>query len=89
MNKKRALPAIHPGEILREDVLPETGLTIDAAATALGVTSQTLQEILNERRPLSANMCANISRLFGSTPGMWMRLQIAYDLRKGARTTAP
>jgi antitoxin HigA-1 len=83
-NKKNGLPPIHPGEFLREDILPETGLTVSAAARALGVSRQMLHEILAERRPLSAVMCLKVSRLFGSSPEMWMRLQSAYDLKKVA-----
>ena len=83
--KKNGLPAIHPGEFLREDVLPETGLTVSAAAKALGVSRQMLHDILAERRPLSAVMCLKVSRLFGSSPEMWMRLQAAYDLKKASQ----
>jgi len=83
--KKNGLPAIHPGEFLREDILPETGLSITAAAKALGVSRQMLHDILAERRPLSAVMCLKVSRLFGSSPEMWMRLQAAYDLKKASQ----
>jgi addiction module HigA family antidote len=85
ITEKSALPPIHPGEFLREDILPETGLSVSAAAKALGVSRQMLHEILAERKPLSAVMCLKISRLFGSSPEMWMRLQGAYDLKKAAR----
>jgi addiction module HigA family antidote len=83
--KKIGLPPIHPGEFLREDILPETGLSVSAAAKALGVSRQMLHEILAERKPLSAVMCLKISRPFGSSPEMWMRLQASYDLKKAAR----
>ena len=82
MNRKNGLPPIHPGEIIREDILPEVGLTVTAAARALGVSRQMLHGILAERRPLSAVMCLKISRLFGSSPEMWMRLQATYDLKR-------
>ena len=82
MNRKNGLPPIHPGEIIREDILPEVGLTVTAAARALGVSRQMLHGILAERRPLSAVMCLRISRLFGSSPEMWLRLQATYDLKK-------
>jgi antitoxin HigA-1 len=82
MEKKKGLPLLHPGEFLREDILPETGLSVTAAAKALGVSRQMLHDILAERRPLSAVMCLKVSRLFGSSPEMWMRLQAAYDLKK-------
>ena len=53
-----------------------------AAAKALGVSRQMLHDILAERKPLSAIMCLKVSRLFGGSPEIWMRLQAAYDLRK-------
>jgi antitoxin HigA-1 len=80
--KRNGMPPVHPGEVLREDVLPEVGLSVSAAAKALGVSRQMLHEILAERKPLSAVMCLKVSRLFGSSPEMWMRLQAAYDLKK-------
>ena len=82
MNGNNALPPIHPGEIIRENILPEVGLTVTTAAKALGVSRQMLHGILAERRPLSAVMCLKISRLFGSSPEMWMRLQATYDLKR-------
>ncbi len=82
MERKNRLPAVHPGEILREDILPEVGLSVTDAAKALGVSRQMLHDILAERKPLSAVMCLRISRLLGSTPEFWMRLQADYDLKK-------
>jgi addiction module HigA family antidote len=85
IKETNGLPPVHPGEFLREDILPETGLSVSAAAKALGVSRQMLHEILAERKPLSAVMCLKVSRLFGSSPEMWMRLQAAYDLKKAAQ----
>lgn len=82
MQKKNGLPPVHPGEMLKQDILPETGLSVTATARALGVSRQMLHDILAERKPLSAVMCLKLSRLFGSTPEFWMRLQAAYDLKK-------
>ena len=84
MERKNRLPPVHPGEIIREDILPEVGLSVTAAAKALGVSRQMLHDILAERKPLSAVMCLKISRLLGSTPEFWMRLQADYDLKKAA-----
>ena len=81
MERKSGLPPIHPGEILKEDVLPSTGLSVTQAAKALGVSRQMLHDILSERRPLSAVMCLKLSRLLGGSPEVWMRLQAAYDLK--------
>jgi len=82
MKRKNELPPVHPGEVIKQDILPSTGLSVKAAAKALGVSRQMLHDILAERRPLSAVMCLKVSRLFGSTPEFWMRLQASYDLKK-------
>jgi addiction module HigA family antidote len=81
MPRKSALPPVHPGEILKEDILPSVGLSVMAVAKALGVSRQMLHDILSERRPLSAVMCLKLSRLLGGSPEVWMRLQAAYDLK--------
>ena len=82
MERKNGLPPIHPGEIIKEDILPSVGLSVTAAAKALGVSRQMLHDVLAERRPLSAIMCLKVARLFGGSPEVWMRLQAAYDLKK-------
>ena len=83
--KRNGLPPVHPGEVIREDILPEAGLSVTATAKALGVSRQMVHDILAERKPLSAVMCLKVSRLFGSTPEFWMRLQAEYDLKQAAR----
>jgi addiction module HigA family antidote len=85
MERKSGLPPVHPGEILKEDILPSVGLSVTAAAKALGVSRQMLHGILAERRPLSAAMCLKVSRLLGGSPEVWMRLQAAYDLKMAER----
>jgi addiction module HigA family antidote len=82
---KNALPPIHPGEIIKQDILPSVGLSVTAAAKALGVSRQMLHGILAGRKPLSAVMCLKVARLFGGSPEVWMRLQAAYDLKKSER----
>ena len=82
MQKRSGLPLVHPGEIIKEDILPSVGLSVTAAAKALGVSRQMLHDILAARKPLSAVMCLKMSRLFGGPPEVWMRLQAAYDLKK-------
>jgi addiction module HigA family antidote len=82
MQVKNGLPPVHPGEIIRQDILPSAGLSVTATAKALGVSRQMLHDILAERKPLSAVMCLRIARLFGGTPEFWMRVQSAYDLKK-------
>ena len=85
MERTNGISPVHPGEIIRKDILPGTGLSVTATAKALGVSRQMLHEILAERRPLSAVMCLKVARLFGSSPEMWIRLQAAYDLKKAAQ----
>jgi len=82
MERKKGLPPVHPGEIIKNDILPSVGLSVTAAAKALDVSRQMLHDILAERKPLSAIMCLKVSRLFGGSPEVWMRLQAAYDLKK-------
>ena len=70
----------HPGEMLREDFLPDYGLTVASLAEALGVSRQTVNELLRERRALSPEMALRLSRLFGNAPEFWLNAQRAVDL---------
>ena len=79
-NKKLKRPPTHPGEFLREDFLPDYGLTVSGLATALGVSRQTVNELLRERRAVSPQMALRLSRLFGNSPEFWLNLQRAFDL---------
>jgi addiction module HigA family antidote len=82
MQRRNGLPLVHPGEIIKDDILPSVGLSVTDAAKALGVSRQMLHGILAGRKPLSAVMCLKIARLFGGSAELWMRLQAAYDLKK-------
>jgi addiction module HigA family antidote len=84
LERKNRLPAVHPGEIIREDILPEGGLSVTDAAKALGVSRQVLHDILAQRKPLSAVMSLKISRLLGSTPEFWIRLQADFSLKQAS-----
>ena len=70
----------HPGEILREDVLPALRITQTELAQRLGVSRLTVSEILHEKRPVSADMAIRIGRLLGNGPGLWLRMQAALDI---------
>jgi addiction module HigA family antidote len=87
METRNGLPPVHPGEIIREDILPAVGLSVTAAARALGISRQMLHDILAERRPLSAVMCLKVARLLGGSPDSWMRMQAAYDLKRAEQDT--
>ncbi len=76
---------IHPGEILREDFLPEYGLTVTALADAAGVSRQSVNELLRERRGLSAEMALRLGKLFGNSPEFWLNLQRNVDLWDAAQ----
>ena len=75
----------HPGEMLREDYLPDYGLTVAGLAGALGVSRQTVNELLRERRSLSPEMALRLSRLFGNSPESWLNAQRAVDLWDAAQ----
>ncbi len=76
------LRAVHPGEILREDVLPALGRPKTEIASLLGISRQSLYDILNEKQPVTAQMALRIGKLCGNGPEIWLRLQDTYDLRK-------
>lgn len=75
----------HPGEMLREDFLPDYGLTVAGLAGALGVSRQTVNELLRERRAVSPEMALRLARLFGDSPEFWLNAQRAVDLWDAAQ----
>jgi addiction module HigA family antidote len=70
----------HPGELLREDVLPALGVSQTELAKRLGVSRLSVSELLLEKRALSPDMAVRISRLTGTTAESWLRMQAAVDL---------
>ena len=70
----------HPGEIIREDCLNPLGLTVTAAAEWLGVSRQSLSELLNGRNGVSADMAIRLEKAGWSNAETWMGVQLAYDL---------
>jgi addiction module HigA family antidote len=70
----------HPGEMLREDFMPDYGLTVSSLAEAIGVSRQSVNELLRERRSLSPEMALRLARLFGNSPEFWLNAQRAVDL---------
>lgn len=79
-NKKREIPPTHPGEMIREDFMGDFGLNATSMAAALGVSRQTINELLRERRAITPVMALRLSRLFGNSPEFWLNAQHAYDL---------
>ena len=70
----------HPGEMLREDFLPDFGLTATSLAEAIGVSRQSINELLRERRSVSPSMALRLAKLFGNSPEFWLNAQRAVDL---------
>ena len=80
--------AVHPGEILREDILPEIKMTESRLAEHLHVSRMTVNRLINERQSLSPDMALRLGKLFGNSPGFWLNLQNAYDLSKAEHSMA-
>ena len=80
----------HPGSILREDVLPELGLTITDAAHQLGLARVTLSRLIHERSGISPDMAIRLeSWLGGPNAETWLRMQLAYDLWEARQKPRP
>ena len=83
--KPREIAPTHPGEMLREDFVPDYNLSTTGLAEKLGVSRQTVNELLLERRAVSPAMALRLSRLFGNTPEFWLNAQRAVDLWKAKK----
>ena len=70
----------HPGEILRDDVLPVLGLTQKEFADRLGVSRLTVSEVLLEKRSVTPDMAIRLGKLLGNGPEIWLRMQQAVDV---------
>ena len=79
---RSGLPPMHPGELLREDVLPALGRTRSELARLLGISRQTLHAILTERAPVTPEMALRLGKLCGNGPELWLALQSRYDLER-------
>ena len=77
----KKLSPIHPGEILREDFMKPLGLSSNALARAIDVTPARVNEIVRERRGISADTALRLARFFGTDVQSWMNLQSHYDLQ--------
>jgi addiction module HigA family antidote len=79
-------PPVHPGEILRDDVLPALRLSVTAAAKQLGVARQTVHRILAGRAAVTPEMAVRLGKFCGNGPGLWLRLQQAHALWHAERS---
>jgi addiction module HigA family antidote len=80
--------AVHPGEILREDILPEIKMSESILAEHLNISRMTVNRLVNERQAVTPEMALRLSRLFGNSPDFWLNLQNAYDLKKAEHSMA-
>lgn len=87
--RRKKLPPTHPGELLRDEIIPASGLTQERLATLLGVSRRTVNEILREKRSVSADMAHRLARLFDTTPDFWLGLQQDVDLWRAAKSGNP
>jgi addiction module HigA family antidote len=75
----------HPGELLREVIIPATGRTKTEIASLLGISRQHLYDIIGERKPVSPAVAVRLGKLFGDGAGVWVRMQAAHDAWQAAR----
>src|SRR5947207_15964518 len=80
--QKKKVPPTHPGELLRDEIMPAAKLTQEKLANLLGVSRRTVNEIVTEKRSVSADMAHRLARLFNTTPEFWLGLQQDVDLWK-------
>ena len=80
MAKKDRLPPIHPGEILREEFLAPLSMPAHQLALALRVPATRINDIVNEKRGITADTALRLSRYFGTTSRFWMNMQTSYEL---------
>jgi addiction module HigA family antidote len=82
----RGLPPVHPGALLREDILPHVDMTKSNVAKALGISRAQLYAVLAEKAPVTAAMALRLGRFFGNGPELWLNMQSNHDLEILSRT---
>jgi addiction module HigA family antidote len=75
----------HPGRSIRNACLEPLGLSVTEGAEALGVSRQTLNNVIHGKSGISPEMAIRLSKAFGSTPETWLRMQLAYDLAQARK----
>ena len=80
VTKDPRMTPVHPGAVLREDVLPALGISVTRAAVELGLSRQMLHDILAERRSISPSTALRLGKFCGNGPELWMGMQVNYDL---------
>jgi antitoxin HigA-1 len=82
---KNGMRPVHPGEVLREEYLNPLGLSVNALAKALHVPPSRMNDIVLERRGVSADTAMRLARYFDTTPQFWLNMQVDYDLKAAER----
>jgi addiction module HigA family antidote len=85
-NSVRGLPPVHPGALLREDILPDVKMTKSKVAESLGISRAQLYAVLAEKAPVTAAMALRFGRFFGNGPELWLNMQSNYDLELLSRS---
>src|SRR5438874_6340581 len=85
LNNRKRRPT-HPGELLREDILPATGLTQGELAKRLNISRRLLSEIINEHRAITPDVAHRLARLFNTSPEVWLNMQQAVDIWQALET---
>lgn len=78
----------HPGDLVRYDCLEPLGLSVTAAAKALNISRQALNNLVNKKSGISPEMAVRLSKAFNGSPEFWMRLQLNYDLAQIERNSS-
>ncbi len=87
MNKRHStISPVHPGEILREDAFPALNVTKPVLAKSLGISRQTLHDIMTTKRAVTPEMAVRLEAVVGSTAETWLALQAAHDLWQARKT---
>jgi antitoxin HigA-1 len=88
MAPKNGMRPVHPGEILKEEYLKPSGLSANALAKALHVPAPRVNDIVLQRRGITADTAMRLARYFGGDAQSWLNLQMTYELRVAQRTNA-
>ena len=86
VERDRSRCPAHPGQLLREEVIPATGRSKTEIAALLGISRQHLYDILAENKPISPAVAVRLGKLFGDGAGVWVRMQAAHDTWRAEQT---
>lgn len=82
----KLIPPPHPGETIREDILVPLEMSVNQLAKALDITAARLNDIVRGRRGITADTALRLARYLGTSPDVWLGLQLEYDLRNAQQT---